>query len=116
MARMLIIQQQSAWSGSSAREAQDLSMALAATDHQVTVLYRDAAVLQLLPLSHTLAIKDFTKSQKLFDLYDIDSVCICQQALQKFQLSADQLRIETRVLDQAGQQSLINQADMVVVI
>lgn len=116
MARILILQQHSAWSSAKAREAQDLSLALAATEHQVTLLYREAAVLQLLPLHESLALKDFTKSQKLFELYDIDSVCICQHALQKFQLTAEQLRIETKVLDLSGQQALINQADMVLVL
>lgn len=115
MRRCVIIQQKSAWSGSAAREAQDLALALAATDHQVTLLYRDAAVTQLVPLATPLVVKDFTVTQKLFALYDIALVAVCQQALANFQLSADQLRLTVEVLDEPAQCALLDQADFVMV-
>lgn len=116
MRRCVIIQQHSAWSGNAAREAQDLALALAATDHQVTLLYRGAAVTQLLPLATPLVVKDFTVMQKLFALYDIETVAVCQQALADFQLSADQLRLAVNVLDEPAQRKLLDEADFVVVI
>lgn len=116
MRRCVIIQQQTAWTTSSAREAQDLCLALAAAEHEVTVLYRGAAVTQLLPLAEALAIKDFTVTQKLFALYDIERVAVCQQAMTDFNLTTGQLRIQAEILDVAGQRALLDQADFVVVV
>jgi tRNA 2-thiouridine synthesizing protein C len=116
MAKIVLILQHSAWSGAAAREAQDLSLALAATEHQVTLLYRDAAVLQLLPLAQALTVKDFTVAQKLFDLYDLDAVCVCQQSLAYFELTTEQLRIPVELVDRSAQSALLNQADFVLVL
>jgi tRNA 2-thiouridine synthesizing protein C len=116
MGRIVIIHQQSAWSSSAAREAQDLSLAMAAAEHQVTVLYRDAAVTQLLPLAAPTGVKDFTITQKLFALYNIASVAVCQQALTHFQLTPAQLRLDVDILDQTQQRALLDQADIVMVI
>lgn len=116
MRRCVIIQQQTAWTTSAAREAQDLCLALAAAEHEVTVLYRGVAVTQLLPLTEPLVVKDFTVTQKLFALYDIASVAVCQQAMADLSLTTAQLRIEVEMLDAAGQRALLDQADFVVVI
>lgn len=116
MRRVVIIQQHSAWDGSAAREAQDLCLALAAAEHQVTVLYRGAAVTQLLPLAESLVVKDFTVTQKLFALYDIACVAVCQQAMADLSLTTGQLRIQAEMLNAAEQCALLDQADLVVVV
>lgn len=116
MRRAVIIQQHSAWSSSAAREAQDLALALAAAEHQVTLLYRGASVTQLLPLAQPPILKDFTVTQKLFALYDIEQVAVCQQAMAEFQLSANRLRLTVDVLDEPAQRALLDLADFVVVI
>ncbi|MDZ7870970.1 MAG: DsrE family protein [Rheinheimera sp.] len=115
MAKILLVHQASAFEAATAREAQDLSLALAATEHEVTLLYRGAAVLQLLPLQTTIAVKDFTVSQKLFDLYDIAAVCVCLQSLQQYQLTTAQLRIPVQVVDQSAQQQLLDAASHILV-
>ncbi len=74
MSTILLVMQHSAFCDASSREGQDLAMALAATEHQVSLLYREEAVLQLLPLASPVAVKDFTKAQKLFQLYDIEDI------------------------------------------
>lgn len=116
MANIVLIQQHSAWNGAKAREAQDLSLALAATEHQVRLLYRNAAVLQLLPLTQSLAIKDFTVAQKLFELYDIAAVYACQQSVTTYSLQPEQLRIDVQVLDCDAQNDLLSQADYILVL
>lgn len=115
MARILIIQQQSAWSNAQGREAQDMCLALAATDHQVSILYRDSAVLQLSPLHSSTAVKDYTAAQKLFDLYDIEAVYACQSSLKRFQLTPKQLRIQVTQVGSDEQRALLAMADRVMV-
>lgn len=115
MAQIVLILQHSAWTSAKAREAQDLSLALAATEHQVQLLYRDAAVLQLRPLTQPPAGKDFTVAQKLFELYDIAAVCVCQQSLAAYALVPEDLRIDVNVLDPSAQNEMLSQADFVLV-
>jgi tRNA 2-thiouridine synthesizing protein C len=115
MTNILLIQQSSAFDGAVAREAQDLALALAATEHQVTLLYRDAAVLQLLPLAQQPAVKDFTLAQKLFELYDIAAVYVCQHSLSRYQLSVPQLRIPVLLAAPDVQQQLLRDATFVLV-
>lgn len=90
-------------------------MALAATEHQVSLLYREEAVLQLLPLASPVAVKDFTKAQKLFELYDIEDIYVCQQALDKFRLKPEQLQIPVIAMDQAAQATLLSQFTQILV-
>lgn len=115
MAKILLIHQASPFSSATAREAQDLSLALAATEHEVTLLYRGPAIFQLLPLQTTVAVKDFTVSQKLFDLYDVAAVCVCQQSLQQYQLTSAQLRLPVQVVDLSAQQQLLDDASHILV-
>jgi len=102
MQQILIICRHSALTGSLAREAQDMAMALAALDHQVSLLYLGEAVLQLLPRSHSPAVKDFTLAQKLFALYDIDQVYVCAQALARFGIDKADLRIPCQAVPAEG--------------
>jgi tRNA 2-thiouridine synthesizing protein C len=115
MAKILLILQSSAFSDAIARESQDLALALAATEHEVSLLYRGAAVLQLLPLHQTLAVKDFTMTQKLFDLYDIAGVYVCAESLAHYQLVPSALRIPLKLADLPTQQQLLNTAEQILV-
>ncbi len=114
MKKMLVIMQQSPFISAKAREAQDLLMALAAVEHEVSVLYRGAAICQLLPKSNEFKdFKDFTKAQKLFDLYDVADVYYCAHSHQQFQHLA--LQRECQPLDLTQQQALIADYDEVFV-
>ena len=114
MKKMLVIMQQSPFSAAKAREAQDLLMALAAVEYEVSVLYRGAAICQLLAKSNELTdLKDFTKAQKLFDLYDVAAVYCCARSYQQFQHLG--LQRECEPLDLLQQQALIAAFDEVFV-
>lgn len=115
MSKILLVMQHSAFCGAASREGQDLAMALAATGHQVSVLYRAEAVLQLLPLTRAIAVKDFTKAQKLFEMYDIEAVYVCQQAFTAFGLARHALQIPVSVLSREAQSTLFNQFDQILV-
>ncbi len=116
MKKVAIVFTQSAFSFSNSREAQDLAMALAAVEHQVTLVYLGAAVTQLLPLSpaQNLGVKDFTAAQKLFALYDIEQVVVAEDAMLLYQLALNDLRIEAAVLAKAEINTLLLQQDHVL--
>lgn len=97
MEQILVVFRSSALSSSLAREAQDMAMALAAVGHQVSLLYQDEAVLQLIARNNSPAVKDFTVAQKLFPLYDIEQVYVCETSMQRFALQLADLRIHCQL-------------------
>lgn len=92
MKKIAVVLQHSPFNSALSREAQDMIMALAAVEHQVTVIYQNAAVLQLLAPKDDASIgcKDFIPAQKLFDLYDIAAVVANRSAFAKYQITSDQ--------------------------
>ena len=115
MKKILLIIESSAFANAKARESHDLLLALAAVEHQVSALYRLAGVTQLLVTANTGApIKDFTKSQKLFSLYDIGTIYVCADSLASYQLTVDALNIMVEPVTPMEQQQLIAQFDEVI--
>jgi tRNA 2-thiouridine synthesizing protein C len=89
--------------GIAARESLDLIFALAAVDHQVSVIFSDDAVYQLVKSNDSaeLMVKDFRRSFKLFELYDIENLYICAESLRQRQLLANELVLDVQRLDSA---------------
>ena len=115
MKKILVILQCSAFASAKGRESHDLLLALAAVEHQITVLYRGAGVTQLISTAqHNAPLKDYTKSQKLFSLYDIDTVYACAKSLAFYQTTVEKLNIPVELLNGHQQQQLIGQFDEVI--
>ncbi len=87
--------------GIAARESLDLIFALAAVDHQLSVIFSGDAVYQLVKAedSTTLMVKDFRRSFKLFELYDIENIYICAESLRQRQLQANALVLNLQPLE-----------------
>jgi tRNA 2-thiouridine synthesizing protein C len=100
MKKIAVVLSQSPFDGAISREAHDMIMALAAVEHEVTVIYQDAAVLQLLPIRTTanLGCKDYTPAQKLFELYEIAAVVANASALQRYQILPEQCLISVTAM------------------
>jgi len=116
MKKIAVVLTQSAFMSHVSREAQDLAMALAAVEHQVTLIYLADAVTQLLPLALTqnLGVKDFTSAQKLFALYDIEQVIVAEEAMMLYQLAVNDLRIDAAVLATPEISALLLQQDHIL--
>lgn len=93
-----------------ARESLDLIFALAAVEHQVSVIFCDDAVYQLLKSedSAELLVKDFRRSFKLFELYEIEQLYVCAESLRQRKLQASQLMLDLRALDTAELNQLLD--------
>lgn len=83
------------------RESLDLIFALAAVDHQVSVIFGGDAVYQLIKAddSAELMVKDVRRSFKLFELYDIEDLYICAESLRQRKLQVNQLVLDVKPLD-----------------
>lgn len=95
--------------GAAARESLDLIFALAAVDHQVSVIFSENAVYQLVKAddSAELMVKDFRRSFKLFELYDIEHLYICADSLRQRQLQVNELVLDLQPLESAELSQLL---------
>lgn len=109
MKNILVLQRHAPYSSSHGREALDMILALAAVEHNIVVLFQGDSVYQLLTgAAHPdFLLKAYPRSFKLFDLYDVSNVCVCQHALQQRNIASDELSIAARVIDSDEQQKLI---------
>lgn len=101
MRNILVLQRHSPFNTSNGREALDMALALAAVEHCVSLLFCADAVFQLLPTAENadFKLKIYPRSFKLFDLYDIEQVYVCQQSLSERGISLNQLSIAVTALN-----------------
>jgi tRNA 2-thiouridine synthesizing protein C len=95
--------------GIDARESLDLIFALAAVEHQVSVIFSGDAVYQLLKAqdSATVQVKDFRRSFKLFELYDIEQLYVCAESLRLRNIQLSELSLQLQPLEAAELNQLI---------
>lgn len=109
--KIAVIHTKAPFDGVYARETQDLVLALAAVDYQLSLVFTDDAVYQLLQGedSRQLHIKDLRPRQKLFELYEIDQLYVCAESLRQRQLSAEQLQGQVQLLEGPGLRQLLSE-------
>lgn len=102
--------------GTYARESLDLIFALAAVDHQLSVIFCGDAVYQLIKAndSSELQVKDFRRSFKLFELYDVEDLYICAESLRQRKLQANELVLDVQSLDSAELSQLLSTQQHVI--
>ncbi len=96
--------------GIAARESLDLIFALAAVDHQVSVIFSGDAVYQLVKAddSAALLVKDSRRSFKLFELYDIENVYVCAESMRQRQLQTNALMLDLQQLESSELSQLLH--------
>ena len=116
MRNVLLVQQHSPFNSSHGREALDLVLALAAVEHNVSMLFRGDAVYQLLSTSeHTdFKLKAYMRSFKLFSLYDVEQIYVCIASLRTRGITPEQLTYAAQPLEQDAVMALIAEQHQVV--
>jgi tRNA 2-thiouridine synthesizing protein C len=116
MAAILVIQRQPPFNSAKARESLDLVLALAAVDHQVSILFSADAVFQLMPVAADTGIplKPFNRSFSLFAIYDIEQLYVCQQSMQQRGLRLEQLLPGVQALSATDINKLISRQQQVI--
>ncbi|WP_217434833.1 sulfurtransferase complex subunit TusC [Marinifaba aquimaris] len=96
-----IINQSSPYQTQLGREALDLALVLGTYEQDVRLFFKDAGVLQLMKEQNGEAIgsKDFTSTFKALDLYEIEQVYVLDQSLNDYGLTANDLTIDTVIVD-----------------
>ncbi|QBL09291.1 sulfurtransferase complex subunit TusC [Rheinheimera sp. D18] len=116
MRNILVLQRHSPFSSSNGREALDMALALAAVEYSVSILFCADAVFQLLPIvEHAdFKLKIYPRSFKLFNLYDIEQVYVCQQSLSERGISLSQLSISVTALNKDEIQHVLSSQHQII--
>lgn len=116
MKKYLLIFQTAPYHGTTAMEGLEMALGIAAFNQQVSILFTDNGILQLLPQqsAEVIAFKDFTKAYKGLDLFDIKDVYLDAESLKLYNLEADKLLLNHTIVDTQQINALINQHQIVL--
>lgn len=114
--RILFVNRRGPFGTTAGRESLDAAMVAAAFDQQVSLLFIDDGVLQLLANQggDCIAVKDASPLFKGLELYDIHAVYADTDSLAARGLSAADLLIPVTLLDREGVRALIEAQDSVL--
>ncbi|QTL34638.1 MULTISPECIES: sulfurtransferase complex subunit TusC [Pseudoalteromonas] len=113
---ILVINHTAPFDGAHIREGLDMALIFAALDQNVSWLFKGPAVLALKQGNDAslLGIKNYFKQLKTLEIYDVEQVYVCAQAMQRFALTPEALNIDAQVLTLEAQQALLAQQSKVV--
>ncbi|RTE67773.1 sulfurtransferase complex subunit TusC [Amphritea opalescens] len=112
----LIINRKAPYGSSAARDALDVALTISVFEQPLSLLFMDDAVLQLLPDHQATLIgqKNLSANLSMLEMYDIDQLYVCQQALSLRGIRPDDITLNITLLDSQGIASLIKQQDHVL--
>ncbi|PAJ73744.1 sulfurtransferase complex subunit TusC [Pseudoalteromonas sp. NBT06-2] len=116
MKNILVIQTYSPFDGVKCREALDTALIFAAIDQNVSILFKDDAVFCLHPEQNpALAnLKDYFKTLKMLELYDIENIYACKQSLQSRGINISNLHLDCIIVDNAQIKKILLTQDHLV--
>ncbi len=118
MKNILVISNKAPFDKMHIRESLDTCLIFAAIEQNISWLFKDDAVLALkagFNLSNS-GLKDFFKTLKTLEIYDVEQVYVCTESLKKYALTPEDLSIEITPLSIEEQQSLISKQNHTVVL
>lgn len=117
MKKICVIFRHSPIGSTSSREGLDFAMLSASFEQEVCVVFTDEAVLHLLPEQQPelVGTKDYLSTFKALNLYDIETVLVCQESAKQFSVLASEFNFEAEMASSKQIQQLIQQANEVVV-
>lgn len=118
MKKYLLIMQQSPYQSSLALEALEFALALGAFNQDVTLLFVEQGILQLLPQQHAelISYKNYTKAYEGLSLFDINAVYISKDSLHDYKYEVQDLLIRPQVVDALGIKTLMDTHDIVLTL
>jgi tRNA 2-thiouridine synthesizing protein C len=110
---VLITLRHSPYGSSLAKASLDVTLATAAFDQAVDLLFMGDGVLQLLPEqdSRSLGIKNIGRQLASLPLYDIDCVYVDAEAADRYNLDVSQAPFAIRMLDRTAMNQLMVEYD-----
>lgn len=115
--KILLVSRHAPYGNSLAREAVDAALAAAIYDQDLSVLFMDDGVFQLLKNQSAQEIqqKDFSSMLSAFPLYDIENIYLHKESLEQRRITSDELILEELCeLNNSEVASLLNQQDHIL--
>ncbi len=99
-----------------ALEALEVVLISAAFDQDVSLVFVDDGVYQLIKGVNTkgIEVKDFSKTYRALEGYDIEKLYVDKDSMEARGLSEDDLIVDVTVLDSAGMAALMADQDVVI--
>ncbi|MFY8283697.1 sulfurtransferase complex subunit TusC [Pseudoalteromonas sp. SSMSWG5] len=118
MKNVLVISQHSPFDDQHIRDSLDTTLIFAAIEQNISWLLSSEAVLALKKNQQPeqLGIKNYFKTIKTLELYDVENIYVCEKSLIDFNLTKDKLIIDVKVASFEQQRHLISQQDQVVTL
>ena len=116
MTRTLFIQYHAPYGGESPQEQLDALLVAAAFGQQISLLFQDDGVWQLLPEQQGSALGRRTLGAQLqaLSLYDIDRLYVDAVSLRERQLALEKLALPVIVLEADGLRQLLREQDNIL--
>lgn len=101
MKSLAIINQTSPYNSAQGQESLDLALAAATFGQQVSIIFADDGVFQLLANQQPEAIgaKNYSKTFAALEFYDIENIYVCKHSLVERHLTADDLCIDVLCIE-----------------
>lgn len=115
--KILLISRHAPYGKSTAREAIDIALAASVYDQDISVLFMDDGVFQLLANQHAQSIdqKNIASILTALPLYDIENIFVHQESLDARALTSTELILEDlQILNNEAVGSLLNQQDQIL--
>ncbi|MEO1767634.1 sulfurtransferase complex subunit TusC [Thiobacter aerophilum] len=99
-----------------ALEGLEVVLISAAFDQDVSLVFLDDGVYQIVKGQHTKAIdvKNFSPTYRALEGYDIEKLYVLKESLEERGLTVDDLLVDVQVLDAAGMAKLMAEQDVVL--
>ncbi len=115
--KLLFISRHAPYGSSLAKDALDAVLASSAYDQQLSLLFMDDGVFQLLKnqASVEIAQKSFSSLLPVLPLYEINSIYVHYESLEKRQITINELVLDSvQIIDSAAVCSLLAQQDQLL--
>lgn len=115
--KILFISRHAPYGSSLAKDALDAILAASAYEQELSLLFMDDGVFQLLAQQETngIAQKSFSAILPALAFYEIDSIYLHKESLEQRHISSADLAIENAtILDSAAVRRLLNQQDQLL--
>ena len=114
--KILYLLRQAPYATSHALEALESALVAGVFEQDVTVLFKDDGVWQLVSnqAGEALSTRTISKIVTALPEYEIESLCVCEQSLQERNLALGDLILPVTAISPAAQAELIGSMDAVV--
>ncbi|MDP2635757.1 MAG: sulfurtransferase complex subunit TusC [Pseudoalteromonas sp.] len=116
MINVLVLSQHSPFDDMHIRDALDMTLIFAAIEQNISWLFTGPAVLALKENQNpeSLGLKNYFKSIKTLEIYDVENIYVCEKSLLDYNLSKNDLIINAKPLNFKAQSQLISAQQQVV--